>query len=65
MSDVQTAAAQPAGQSTTAQAYSFCRDVARREAKNFYWSFRVLPRHKSDAMCAVYAFMRRADGHLR
>ena len=44
-----------------AEAYRFCRDVARREAKNFYWSFRVLPRHKSDAMCAVYAFMRRAD----
>jgi 15-cis-phytoene synthase len=45
----------------TAEAYLFCRDVARREAKNFYWAFRVLPRHKSDAMCAVYAFMRRAD----
>jgi phytoene synthase len=44
-----------------AEAYRFCREVARREAKNFYWSFRVLPRHKSDAMCAVYAFMRRAD----
>ena len=35
--------------------------MARREAKNFYWAFRLLPRHKSDAMCAVYAFMRRAD----
>ena len=35
--------------------------IARREAKNFYYAFRVLPRHKSDAMCAVYAFMRRAD----
>jgi phytoene synthase len=46
---------------STAEAYRFCRNVARREAKNFYWSFRVLPRHKSDAMCAVYAFMRRAD----
>jgi 15-cis-phytoene synthase len=45
----------------TAEAYRFCRDVSRREAKNFYWAFRVLPRHKSDAMCAVYAFMRRAD----
>ena len=44
-----------------AAAYSYCRDVARREAQNFYWAFRVLPRHKSDAMCAVYAFMRRAD----
>jgi phytoene synthase len=42
-------------------AYRTCREIARREAKNFYWAFRVLPRHKSDAMCAVYAFMRRAD----
>ncbi|MGI4828215.1 MAG: phytoene/squalene synthase family protein [Janthinobacterium lividum] len=42
-------------------AYAFCRAVARREAKNFYWAFRVLPKHKSDAMCAVYAFMRKAD----
>jgi 15-cis-phytoene synthase len=46
---------------TTAEAYAFCRAVAQREAKNFYYSFRVLPQHKSDAMCAVYAFMRRAD----
>ena len=45
----------------TAEAYRFCREVAKREAQNFYWAFRVLPRHKSDAMCAVYAFMRRAD----
>jgi 15-cis-phytoene synthase len=42
-------------------AYAFCRDVAKREAKNFYYAFRVLPQHKSDAMCAVYAFMRKAD----
>ncbi len=46
---------------TVAEAYGFCREVAKKEAKNFYWSFRVLPRAKSDAMCAVYAFMRRAD----
>lgn len=46
---------------TVAQAYQECRTIARREAKNFYYAFRVLPRHKSDAMCAVYAFMRRAD----
>jgi phytoene synthase len=45
----------------TAEAYAACREIARREAKNFYWAFRVLPKHKSDAMCAVYAFMRRAD----
>jgi phytoene synthase len=46
---------------STADAYQYCRELARREAKNFYWAFRVLPRPKSDAMCAVYAFMRRAD----
>ena len=46
---------------TKAEAYAYCRGVARREAKNFYWAFRVLPRRKSDAMCAVYAFMRNAD----
>ena len=46
---------------TTAEAYSICRSIAQREAKNFYYAFRVLPQRKSDAMCAVYAFMRRAD----
>ena len=48
-------------ESRIADAYRICREIARREAKNFYWAFRVLPRQKSDAMCAVYAFMRRAD----
>ena len=42
-------------------AYAHCRAIAKREAKNFYYAFRVLPPHKSDAMCAVYAFMRKAD----
>jgi phytoene synthase len=42
-------------------AYAICRRTARREAKNFYYAFRVLPKAKSDAMCAIYAFMRRAD----
>jgi phytoene synthase len=46
---------------TVSEAYLICRAIAKREAKNFYYSFRVLPEHKSDAMCAVYAFMRRAD----
>ena len=42
-------------------AYAICRRIAKREAKNFYYAFRVLPEAKSDAMCAIYAFMRRAD----
>ena len=44
-----------------AAAYGVCRGIAKREAKNFYYAFRVLPQAKSDAMCAVYAFMRKAD----
>ncbi len=46
---------------TIGEAYAVCRTIARREAKNFYYAFRVLPEHKRNAMCAVYAFMRRAD----
>lgn len=42
-------------------AYAACRAIARREAKNFYYSFVALPAHKRDAMCAIYAFMRHAD----
>jgi phytoene synthase len=42
-------------------AYRACREIARREAKNFYYSFVALPRAKRDAICAVYAFMRHAD----
>ena len=46
---------------TLAAAYRECRVIARREAKNFFYAFRVLPKPKMDAMCAVYAFMRKAD----
>ena len=43
------------------RAYGECRAIARREAKNFYFSFVALPAARRDAMCAIYAFMRRAD----
>lgn len=46
---------------TVDEAYAICRDTARREAKNFYYAFVALPTQKRDAICAVYAFMRRAD----
>ncbi len=46
---------------TVKQAYRTCRGIARREAKNFYFAFLALPARKRDAICAVYAFMRRAD----
>src|SRR5271169_2004454 len=43
------------------EAYRICREIARREARNFYYSFVALPEAKRDAICAVYAFMRHAD----
>jgi len=42
-------------------AYAVCRHIARSAAKNFYYGFLVLPPRKRSALCAVYAFMRRAD----
>jgi len=42
-------------------AYKACRAIAKREAKNFYYAFIALPAPRRNAICAVYAFMRRAD----
>jgi phytoene synthase len=46
---------------TTSESYAFCESVARREAKNFYYSFLLLDRPERQAMCAMYAFMRYCD----
>lgn len=54
----------PAAVLTTApleESYRYCRDVARKRAKNFYYSFLLLERPQRDAMCAIYAFMRYCD----
>jgi phytoene synthase len=48
-------------ESQLAVAYSVCRSITRSAAKNFYYAFLVLPRAKRQALCAVYAFMRRCD----
>jgi phytoene synthase len=42
-------------------AYAVCREIARREAKNFYYAFVALPEPRRNAICAIYAFMRQAD----
>ena len=46
---------------TLDEAYAACRAIARREAKNFYYAFVALPLARRNAICAIYAFMRRAD----
>jgi 15-cis-phytoene synthase len=48
-------------ESQLAVAYSVCRSIARSSAKNFYYAFLALPQQKREALCAVYAYMRRCD----
>ena len=43
------------------QSYAHCRAVAKQRARNFYYSFILLPPEKKNAMCAMYAFMRYCD----
>jgi phytoene synthase len=49
------------GLSQLAHSYRCAESVARHRARNFYYSFLVLPAEKKRAFCAVYAFMRRCD----
>lgn len=42
-------------------AFAWCRDVTRREARNFYYGLRLTPEPKRSAIFAVYAWMRAAD----
>ncbi len=51
----------PSHELTLARAYAACRSIAKREAKNFYYAFVALPLERRNAICAIYAFMRRAD----
>lgn len=42
-------------------AFHSCRRVTRDCARNFYYGLRLTPEPKHSALCAVYAWMRRAD----
>lgn len=43
------------------RAYRSCEEITKREAANFHYGIRLLPREKRQAMSAVYAFARRVD----
>lgn len=43
---------------------SYCRDLTRREARNFYWGFVALPRPKRMAIYALYGFARQVDDEV-
>lgn len=42
-------------------AYEYCRSLTRREAKNFYYGFMLLPGDQRRAIYAAYAFARECD----
>jgi len=44
-----------------AASYAYCRQVSRRRAKNFYYSFILLDSDRRNAMCALYTFNRHCD----
>ncbi|HKZ50911.1 MAG TPA: squalene/phytoene synthase family protein [Dehalococcoidia bacterium] len=48
-------------ETTLNSAYEYCRQVARREARNFYYGFRLLPPPRRRAIYAAYAFSRLCD----
>jgi len=46
---------------TLAQSRDFCRNLTRREARNFYYGLKLLPEPKRSAMYALYGYMRLVD----
>jgi 15-cis-phytoene synthase len=56
-----SAVASPSNAVSVSDSYRYCRQIARKRAKNFYYSFLLLEKPQRDAMCAIYAFMRKCD----
>ena len=48
-------------ENTLAHSQAYCRSVARRAARNFYYGFYPLSDEQHSAMCAVYTFARALD----
>lgn len=44
-----------------AAAFAFCRDVAKRRARNFYYGLCLTPEPRRSAIYTIYAWMRAAD----
>ena len=56
-----TAAPSAGAGDALARSFTYCKDVARSRARNFYYGIKVMPEPKRSAMHAVYAWMRAAD----
>jgi len=58
---VRAGAPPDAAEAALAASWALCRQVTRREARNFYYGLALLPRGKRSAMFALYAWMRHVD----
>src|ERR1700679_2177364 len=47
--------------STLARSRSYCEQLTRAQARNFYYGLKLLPEPKRSAMFALYAYMRLVD----
>jgi 15-cis-phytoene synthase len=47
--------------SSLGAAYDYCQELTRREARNFYYGFMLLPNDQRRAIYAAYAFARECD----
>lgn len=45
----------------TTASMTYCRDVTKKHARNFYYGMKLTPGIKRDALYAIYAFMRACD----
>ncbi len=41
--------------------YRICETISKRNARNFYYAFSLLPKDKKRAICAVYSYLRACD----
>lgn len=46
---------------TLSESYDYCESLARRTARNFFYSFLALPKPMRRDMCVLYAYMRICD----
>jgi phytoene synthase len=56
-----TAPATSRAGASLAPSREYCADLTKREARNFYYGLKLLPRRKRTAMFALYAYMRLVD----
>lgn len=61
---VSTPAPSSPSSSEVEASFSHCREITRREARNFYYGLRLTPEPRRSAVYSIYAWMRYADDQV-